>query len=85
MKDYSLFHFNSEEQMLKTHGYPELGNHKKEHKGFIEKIEDLNKRISEGRLVVSVELTVFIKAWLTNHIMVNDKKYAAFLNSKWVF
>jgi hemerythrin len=85
MKEYSLFHFNSEEQLLNKHGYPELEYQKKEHKTFIGKVDDLDRRLKAGKLVVSLELTSFIKSWITNHIMVNDKKYTAFLNSKGVY
>jgi len=84
MKDYTLIHFNSEEQLLKKHGYQELDSHKSEHRNFITKVDDLEKRIKEGRLVVSIELTTFIKTWLTSHIMVIDKKYTDFLHSKGV-
>jgi hemerythrin len=74
MKEYSVFHFNSEEQLLNKHGYPELENQKKEHKSFIDKVDDLDMRLKAGKLVVSLELTSFIKSWITSHIMINDKK-----------
>jgi hemerythrin len=84
MKEYSIFHFFTEESLLKKHGYPDLEQHKSEHHGFIKKIEDMDKRLKEGKLVLSLELTSFIKTWITNHIMVIDKKYSAFLISKGV-
>ncbi len=85
MKDYSVFHFEFEEELLRRHAYPDFGNHSKEHKNFISKVEDIDKRLKEGKLVLSLELTSFIKEWLTNHIMIVDKKYTSFLNSKGVY
>ena len=82
MKDYSVFHFNYEEQLLKKHGYLQLSYHKIEHKNFIDKVEDLNDRFIKGKLIISLEITSFIESWITKHIMVTDKQYGAFLNSK---
>jgi hemerythrin len=82
MKDYSAFHFNYEEQLLKKHGYPQLPYHKIEHKNFIDKVEDLNDRFMSGKLVISLEITSFIESWITKHIMATDKQYGAFLNAK---
>jgi hemerythrin-like metal-binding protein len=84
MKEYSIFHFNSEEALLKKHAYPEFDGHKKEHQNFISKIDDIDKRVKSGQMVLSLELTSFIKSWLTNHILVIDKKYSAYLKSKGV-
>ena len=65
LEKYMHEHFNFEEFKMKMANYPELDAHMKEHKEFIE----------EGRLLLSLEITSFVKEWITNHIQISDKKY----------
>jgi hemerythrin len=82
MKDYTIFHFTNEERLLREHNYPKFNEHKKEHEKFIEKVSDMEKRFKEGKLILSLEVTSFLKDWLQNHIMVTDKQYSDFLERK---
>ena len=84
MKDYTIFHFTNEERLLRQHEYPKLKEHVNEHKIFIEKVNEMEKRFMEGKLVLSLEATTFLKDWLQNHIMVSDKQYSNFLEKKGV-
>lgn len=76
MKDYTVFHFSTEEKYLKQVNFPDFKNHKMEHDKFVAKVEDFEERYKNGRLLLSLEITNFIKEWITNHIMVTDKKYS---------
>jgi len=62
--------------------YPNAASHKKEHAKFIEEVTSVQSRLAQGQPVLSLELTSFIKKWVTEHIMGEDKKYAPFLTSK---
>ena len=84
MKDYSIYHFSNEEEELKRYGYPGFEAHKKEHGNFIEKVNEMEKRFIDGKLILSLELITFLKDWLQNHIMVSDKRYSEFLILKGV-
>ncbi len=79
MKEYTIFHFTNEESHLKKHKYPKYEEHKKEHEKFIEKVTDMENRFTKGELILSLEVTSFLKDWLQNHIMVSDQKYSDFL------
>lgn len=79
MKDYTVFHFEYEEELFDKYGYPESVEHKEEHQAFIDKVNDLENRIRTGQLVLSLEVTNFLKNWLTNHIQGTDKEYSEFL------
>lgn len=71
---YIRKHFSSEENHMREIGYPKLNEHKSLHDKLI---SDLNKSISTG-ITTEDEFTAFksfIYDWLTNHIMVEDKKY----------
>jgi hemerythrin len=41
--------------------YANTLNHKKEHQVFVEKVMDIKKRLDDGRLVLSLEATNFVK------------------------
>lgn len=75
MENYIKTHFTSEEIMMKNAGYEGLNQHLNEHQFYIEKVQDLRERYEQGRLILSLEVTNFIKDWITNHIMVTDQKY----------
>jgi hemerythrin len=78
MKDYTVFHFKKEEDYMRSMGYPELEDHIKIHQAFIKKVEDFEERFNSGKLLLSLEVTNFMKDWVVNHIMTADKKYAEF-------
>ncbi len=77
---YIMYHFEMEERYLEKCGYPDLESHKREHISFVEKVLDVNERFEAGRLVLSFEITIFLKNWLVHHVMHSDKKYSECLN-----
>ncbi len=79
MKDYTEIHFKTEEKLFLSYGYKESEQHIKKHKNFIDKVEDLEKRYNEGKLIITFEITNFLKDWLVSHIQVSDKEYAALI------
>lgn len=79
MKDYTKHHFSTEETYFRQLNYPEYEAHKKEHDSFVAKVADLEKRFNSGRLIITFEITAFIKDWIKNHIKGTDMKYVDFL------
>jgi hemerythrin-like metal-binding protein len=79
MKNYTVSHFTSEENIMKQYNYPAFSAHKVEHDKFVAKVLDFEDRFKSGKLLLSIEITNFIKDWLTSHIMGTDKKYSDFL------
>lgn len=74
--DYTTYHFSSEEELMKSIGYPLIEDQKSMHRNIVDKIIDFKKKIESGKLVVSSAVTIELKQWLRDHIMVEDKKYA---------
>ena len=79
MVDYTAYHFSTEESLMKNNGYPQYGSHKHEHEGFAAKALELKQRVDMKSFVLTLEVLQFLREWLSNHILVNDKKYAPFL------
>ena len=84
MKNYTVVHFATEERYFKQYNYPDFENHKREHQDFVDKVVDLEKRFNSGKIVLSFEITNFLKEWLINHIQGTDMKYTNFLIQKGV-
>ena len=77
--DYTEFHFKDEEALMQRNHYPDYFTHLKEHRNFVAHVMDCHKRITEGKLVISLEITSFLRSWLVEHIKVTDKKLCGFL------
>ncbi|MBN2165974.1 MAG: hemerythrin family protein [Marinilabiliaceae bacterium] len=79
MKDYTNEHFTAEERLMEQYGYPALDKHKQEHIVFVKKVEDIEKKLLSGSLIISFEITNFLKDWIKNHIQKTDIQYSSFL------
>ncbi len=80
--DYTLYHFGDEEKLMQRNGYQGFDEQKAQHTYFISTIQDYQKRINEGKLLLSIEITQFLKDWLVKHIQAKDKQYGPFFNDK---
>jgi len=81
---YTKTHFKSEEDLFNKYNYPDKEKHKTQHDGFVNKIEELRIKYSEGKTNLSLELMTFLNTWLIEHIKKMDKAYSEFMNSKGV-
>ena len=82
--DYTKYHFDAEERHMRLHNYSDMEKHMKIHEEFIDKIMDLKKKLKIGGCALTVETMHFISSWLREHIMIKDKEFGLFLNSKGV-
>jgi hemerythrin len=82
LADYTAEHFTHEEALQRATHYPDLLNHIKIHKGFIDKLASLQSDLAEGKSSVSMQLMDFLKKWLAHHIGQEDQKVAAHARSR---
>lgn len=81
LKEYTIYHFDFEEELLKKSGYKELDDHIAEHSDFIAKLDDLEDQdIDTFQNKVTMELIDYVAKWIGSHILDTDKKYVPFLN-----
>ena len=78
MIKYTDYHFKSEEKYFEKYNYPETENHKAVHKSFVEKAVELKNGLENGKVTVSYDIMNFLRQWLIDHIMGEDKKYTDF-------
>ena len=82
LKDYTVVHFSTEEKYMKQFHFPGYESHKKEHDRFVETVLNFEEKYKNGKFVLTLEITNFIKEWVTKHIMGTDQKYADFFVQK---
>jgi hemerythrin len=80
--DYSCYHFDAEENLMRRHEYPEYAQHKEEHERFKTQVARFMKEQVETTHVAPFPIVVFLRDWLTSHIMKTDKQYGPYLNEK---
>lgn len=77
LKDYAVFHFESEEEYMRSIGYRQYFLHKKEHNNFIEKVNDIDlNAVDEKQDTYLREILQFIIEWISGHILQTDRQYA---------
>lgn len=82
--DYTKYHFQREEGLLRDNGYPGYEAHKKVHEEMIAKITDYIDEYENKREDAICDLTRFLKTWLIKHIAGTDQEYSKFLVDKGV-
>jgi hemerythrin len=75
--NYTIYHFSTEEKYMERFNYPEIESHKQEHRLFTDKVLDVKKRFEDGRFVVTLEITNYLKDWIAQHVLGTDKRYAS--------
>lgn len=78
LKDYAVFHFQTEESYMRSINYPKYFSHKVEHDDFIDKINNIDVHaIDQDQDAYLLDLLDFIVDWISNHILKMDKMISA--------
>jgi len=80
LTDYTRTHFALEEQLMCLAKYPELEEHREEHRKLLGQLEDLTKKHLLEEKPIYFEMLAFLKTWLKEHIQGEDTKYSAALH-----
>lgn len=86
LKEYTIYHFNYEEELMERCGFENIEEHKLEHKAFIQKVSSFNERdIDEKQSKVIMEMIMFVADWIEKHILKSDHRYKELLNSNGIY
>ena len=75
LRDYTKYHFNHEEEYMKSINYSKRFSQLHQHTQFINKLESYNlKEIDVNQQEGLLEILDFLALWLQGHIKCMDKK-----------
>jgi methyl-accepting chemotaxis protein/hemerythrin len=77
---YTSFHLTCEERLFDLTNYAEAETHQKEHDVMRAWAKGVQDEYNKGTLLApSLEVMVYLKDWLFDHILISDQKYAPYL------
>lgn len=78
--DYTIFHFNTEEEILLKRKYPYLKQHQVEHRLITDRILSFKGDLRRYNKLDIIELVAFLQGWIKSHTASSDLEYAAYFN-----
>ena len=83
LERYTIYHFETEEELLEEVGFDGLDVHREEHNAFVNKVHDtLDSDIDLQQEGVLTEVYDFLLNWVSEHILTTDVKYVPLLKEK---
>jgi hemerythrin len=81
LDDYTVFHFNAEQNLMAKANYPGLNDHIQQHEWFKEQISSFKDEVgSKGvGVTLTVKLNKVLVDWLINHVTKTDIQYVPYL------
>jgi len=74
LKEYTAYHFKTEEDYMQSSGYKRFFSQKVQHNDFIEKINGIDlKKVDDNQGTYLIEILEFIANWIGEHILGQDK------------
>jgi len=76
--NYTVFHFETEHQLMVDSDYPEIKSHNRAHKHLLNQLQYLADQKGEGNEMLLLQT---VKDWLFNHVRYCDKALGNFLKA----
>ncbi len=73
--EYTKVHFAVEETLMRIFHYEDYDAHKEIHDRIVARVLDFQAKFNAGNDSVGMELLLFLKEWLFDHINKVDKRY----------
>ncbi|WP_459481479.1 bacteriohemerythrin [Clostridium saccharoperbutylacetonicum] len=74
LRQYTKFHFETEENYMAQINYPQLSDQKMEHENFIKKISDIDfRKLDENPNKYLDDILSFVFGWILDHVLNKDK------------
>ena len=83
LKEYTVFHFKTEERLFEKYGYPKAEEHREQHAYFVKQVEVFANEL-KGSEEESTELDMlgFLAHWIKAHIQGADREYGRWFREK---
>lgn len=81
--EYTEYHFNYEENIIKTYKFDGYGQQQQEHESYVIKIKSIySKDIDNNQQQTIIEIVDFLSEWISSHILFSDRKYATYFKEQ---
>lgn len=82
LREYTVFHFNSEEELMRDVHYLKRGEHSREHRRLKEQVKRYQRVLYERKDLKAEDVANFLKLWLLKHILEMDMELARHVREK---
>jgi hemerythrin-like metal-binding protein len=82
LTEYAQTHFSSEEEMLADAGFPGLDLQREQHRELFRQLDEYVARYQQGDQTMYLPLLLFVRDWLTAHLLKEDKEYGPWMNQR---
>jgi len=79
MVSYTQHHFSEEEELMESIGYPDINQHKSQHKNLINEVRIILLKLKKREQINAKELIDFLITWLKDHIIEEDSKIGHYI------
>jgi hemerythrin-like metal-binding protein len=79
---YVKTHFADEESLMEKCNYPRLAQHRKMHEMLTERVARYADKLKKKEKILSLDMAIFLKGWLENHIAETDNRIADFIKNQ---
>ena len=83
--EFTQMHFQSEEQLLRQHGFPGAGEHESDHHNLLGRLYSALEQLNHEDSFPMSSLLEFLPSWYLDHVERQDQPYGAWLNDHGVF
>lgn len=82
LREYTVFHFNSEEKLMDRIRYPKRGEQASEHARLKREVKYFQRQIYQKDNITPVEIRDFVINWFFGHILTHDSDLAKFIHAR---
>jgi hemerythrin len=79
LADSAREHFQREERLFERHDFPLLAAHRRLHQRLLDEISEKTKTARDPAVNMNPEFMAFLKEWVLDHILTEDRKFVDYL------
>ena len=80
--EYVEHHFTVEDEAMERGGYPQVDQHRREHRRLSQRVREMRQLYAEGEYAaIGPEMLMFLTHWLSSHILGADMRYRPWLEN----
>ena len=79
LREYTVIHFDNEENYMESIEYPHLFEHSQDHKVLKSSVKDFQARLYREEKIEYKEVLDFLKDWLVGHLLGHDMKIKEYM------